>query len=663
VGLLSPWFLAGLAAVGLPLWLHLLRQFKRTPQPFSSLLFFERRIQSSTRHRRLRYLALLAARLAFLILLALAFANPFVTRTAATARRRALTVIAVDRSFSMHTGNRMQQAKDEAHRLVNALPARSLAQIAAVDSHVENLTPPDGDRSALNAAVDVIQPDDQASSYGEFSRALRVMDQTTGMHLEVQFITDLQQTSMPAAFGDLQAGPNTTMHVHAVGKSEANWAVESVTAPARVYDPTRVRVTATISGWQAHGSVPRKVALELEGHVVASKDVIVPDCSRAQVEFSGFEIPYGLHRCRIRIEPHDSLPNDDSFAFSMERSDARRVLFLYAHGRSRDALYYKAALESSTATGLTVEASPFESAGDRELARYAFIVLDNPGNLPSSAEHAISEYVNSGGSALVAVGPETAVTGRVPAAGNRVAMTDSIQGAGAVDTQDSALAGANYFQNVQFSRTAHITGGAGDRVIARLADGSPLLLEHRSGEGRVLVFASTLDNSATDFPIHASFLPFVSQISAYLSGAEESPSSFSVDTAVALRRSRSQTTAADVIGPDGKHELSLHDASQALSYNLAHEGFYEVQRADGKRMLLAANADRRESDLTRIPAETLELWRNTGNTAAERESAPEWEKRTEPFSFWRYVLVLVLIAAVGESILGARYLRKGKQTI
>ena len=78
MGFFRSWFLAGLAAVGLPLWLHLLRQFKRTPQPFSSLMFFERRVQSSVRHRRLRYLMLLALRLALLILLALAFANPFI---------------------------------------------------------------------------------------------------------------------------------------------------------------------------------------------------------------------------------------------------------------------------------------------------------------------------------------------------------------------------------------------------------------------------------------------------------------------------------------------------------------------------------------------------------------------------------------------------------
>ena len=62
MGFLSPWFLAGAAAVGLPVWLHLLRKHKTTPLPFSSLMFFERRIQSSIKHRRLRYLLLFALR-------------------------------------------------------------------------------------------------------------------------------------------------------------------------------------------------------------------------------------------------------------------------------------------------------------------------------------------------------------------------------------------------------------------------------------------------------------------------------------------------------------------------------------------------------------------------------------------------------------------------
>ena len=54
MGFFSPWFLVGLVGIGLPVYVHLLRRHTTPPQPFSSLMFFERGIQSSTRHRRLR---------------------------------------------------------------------------------------------------------------------------------------------------------------------------------------------------------------------------------------------------------------------------------------------------------------------------------------------------------------------------------------------------------------------------------------------------------------------------------------------------------------------------------------------------------------------------------------------------------------------------------
>src|ERR1700732_5351073 len=104
MGFLAPWFLAGMAAVGLPVYLHLLRRHSTTPRPFSSLMFFEPRTQSSIKHRRLRYLLLLAVRMALLVLLALAFANPFITRPAARTPGGELALLVIDDSFSMRAG-------------------------------------------------------------------------------------------------------------------------------------------------------------------------------------------------------------------------------------------------------------------------------------------------------------------------------------------------------------------------------------------------------------------------------------------------------------------------------------------------------------------------------------------------------------------------------
>lgn len=658
MGFLAPWFLAGLVVAGLPLWLHLLRQFKRTPQPFSSLMFFERRIQSSTRHRRLRYLVLLSLRLLLLILTILAFANPYVNRVLASGSKRSLTVLAIDRSFSMRAQGRLVKAKADAVRVANALGEGDRAEVIAFDSHVEALTGMATGRTTLTAAVDTIQPTDLASSFGELARALRVLAETKGTQLKVHLFSDMQQASMPASFRDLSLGPGTTMELHPAGGATAaplaNWAVQSVNTAPRVFDTKSTKLDATLAGWQTE-SVNKKVSLLIDGRPVASKDVTIPANGRVTVQFLGFEIPYGSHRGTVALDPQDVLPDDDRFNFAVERLDPRPVLFLYANGRSREPFYYKAALESSVDTGLRVQPMALEQLGGRDLTAYAFVILNDAGDLAEETARRICSYVQHGGSALVVAGPATVRAGRLPLSSLRITAHGQTQGIGTIDDQSPALAGAGHFQNVQFFGVPAIEFKPDTRVLARLADGTPLLAEERMGEGRVLTFSSTLDNSTNDFPLHASFLPFVAQTARYLSGTEDATGSVVAGTPVALRRTAAETAAADVVGPNGKHLLSLNDASKAFSFDLVQDGFYEIGHAGASRKLLAVNADRRESNLLQVPVETLELWRNTGRVGSASNGA---SAEVQPVSFWRYLLVLALFATLVESIFAGRYLNQ-----
>src|ERR671928_279847 len=138
MGFLTPWFLAGGLALGLPVWLHLLRKHKTTPLPFGSLMFFEKRTQSSIKHRRLRYLLLFAARTLLVLLLVLAFAHPFVRRQVLPGRRSGeVTVLAIDDSLSMRAGNRLEQAKQAAKSVIGGLGAGQRAQVLAFGSRVQ----------------------------------------------------------------------------------------------------------------------------------------------------------------------------------------------------------------------------------------------------------------------------------------------------------------------------------------------------------------------------------------------------------------------------------------------------------------------------------------------------------------------------------------------
>src|SRR5579863_6113019 len=203
MGFLAPWFLAGAAAIGLPVYLHLLRRHRSTPLPFSSLMFFERRTQSSIKHRRLRYLLLLAFRLAVILLLALAFANPFIERSAASMAGEKLDLLVIDDSFSMRAGTRLADAKRDALAFIDARKPGDRVQVMSLGSQVHVLTEPTQDPGVLRSAVDTIQPGDTRGSLGSLSSTLRSMGETVHTPVELHVFSDMQRSAMPASFAEM----------------------------------------------------------------------------------------------------------------------------------------------------------------------------------------------------------------------------------------------------------------------------------------------------------------------------------------------------------------------------------------------------------------------------------------------------------------------------
>ena len=198
---------------------------------------------------------------------------------------------------------------------------------------------------------------------------------------------------------------------------------------------------------------------------------------------------------------------------------------------------------------------------------------------------------------------------------------------------------------------------ANSRVAVRLTDQTPLLLERKIGEGSVLLFASGLDNLTNDFPLHPVFVPFVEQTAWYLSGTERRSGSRVVGSFLELRSSKEQAVSVEVIDPDGHRPLSLKEAASAQTYQLTRAGFYELQLANGRHDVIGVNADRRESDLAVIPDDVLSLWReNPAAGAAQAAAGGQAQEQTKPYGLWWYIMLLVLAAAVAESLLADQYL-------
>lgn len=662
MGLLAPWFLAGAAAAALPVYLHLLRRHRADPRPFSSLMFFERRTQSSIKHRRLRYLLLLALRVMVLLLLALAFADPFLKRPAASTGGDKLLLLAIDNSFSMRAGSRLADARRAAISVLASRRAPDRAEIMVLGSGVHALTRPTEDSSALRAAVESIEPTDSRGSYGELVRAVRLLSGGVRTPIELHLFSDLQKSGMPPGFGELTLPANATLVLHPVAtRAEPNWAVETVDAPGQVWDLKKARVRAVVAGYHTPAA-SRTVSLVVNGKVVAARSVDVPANGRATVEFATLQAPYGLSRCEVKIDSADALPADDAALFGVQRSDPGRVLFVHEPSDSRSPLYFSTALESAAETGFKVESIGVDKVAGIQPSAYGFVVLSDVISLPSPFEKSLMDYVQRGGGVLLAAGTASARAGRLPVYAETVLESRyySRDGAGFLtvgeaDRSHPAVRNTDSWAGVKFYFAVHVND-ANSQVIVRLADQTAVLLEKRVGDGRVILLASGLDNLTNDFPLHPEFVPFVEGIARYLSGIENSTGARVVDSAVELRTGKDHAASVEVIGPDGHQALSLNEAASALTFPFQKVGFYEFRRADGHVDLVGANPDRRESDLDVAPDDVLSLWRAR---PGERERAPDAESAQsppQPHELWPYLMLLALGAAVAESLFASRYL-------
>jgi hypothetical protein len=665
MGFLNPWFLGALAAIGLPVYIHLLRRHIVPPQPFSSLMFFERGIQSSTRHRRLRYLLLFSLRTALLLLLVLAFANPFI-RLAAGGANSKLLLIVVDNSFSMKAGSRFTDAKQGAVQLLASRPRSQRAEVMALGSRLAVLTQPIQDAGALRSAVESIQPGDSRANLGELAHGVRALVETVRTPVELHFFSDMQKTGMPANFADMQLPANVTVVLHTAGSLTPNWTVESIHAPAQladVKDPKKSRVQAVIAGYGTPAA-SRTVSLVVNGNSVATRKVDIAANGRATVEFPSLDVPYGLNHCAVKIDSADGFPADDISVFSVKRADPERVLFVHQANDLRSPLYFGAALAAASQAYFTLQSIDSEKSTDIDPSKYAFVVLSDAVALPSIFENALTRYVRGGGSVLIAAGTSAAHHARIPIFGGTTsdAHSYSRDGSALIGQTDLTHPVMNDAAGWTDLKVYYVAGvdADGARVIVRLTDQTPLLMEKQIGEGHVLLLASGFDNLTNDLPVRPAFVAFVDRTARYLAGSDSISGSRLVDSYVPLRtaaaRAGNPSLGVEIIGPDGRRALSLAEAASAQSFQLAHAGFYQIRFANGHTALIGVNPDARESDLLPIENDLLQMWAKGSATPAPSTAAGYVQEKYTPHSVWWYVMLLVLVAAVAESIVASRYL-------
>jgi aerotolerance regulator-like protein/VWA domain-containing protein len=678
MGFLTPAFLAGLAALAVPVLVHLTHRPRSETVPFPSLMFLQKIPYRSVRRQSLRHWLLFAMRCLAFAILALAFARPFFGRTGQAATTLAgakVRVVLLDRSFSMGYSGRWARALEAARRAVGEAGPQDRVALVLFDRTPESAGEPSLDRAPVLAALDAARPGFGVTRYGPALRlAQEMLDASNLPAREIVLVTDFQKAGWEGA-DDVPLPPSTRLTwVDVSDRTASNLAITGVEME-RDYESGRERVIASA---RLVNKGPRpvegaEVAFDVDGRTVRQQRARLGPNQSATVTFDPFPLPPAVARGTVRVTP-DALAQDDTFHFVLAPGGDLPVLALENGPPRGRSLYLQRALAIGHRPRFRVELKDVAQLQPDDLGPGMLVVLNDAPPPKGVSAKRLREFVEAGGGLLVVLADQSAPAAWPP---ETAALLPGPFGAPVDRSADwgATLAYVDYghpvfdlfrgphsgdFSSARFFRYRKLD--AKDGVLSRFDDGAVALAAKPIGEGRVLVWTSSIDTAWNDLALQPVFLPFLHQLARYSASHTESPASHTVGEALDLSREAAlQKDGATTLAPSGERSR-LPAGSKGLE--LTEPGFYEVRASAGGPALqvAAVNVDRAESDLAAMDPEELAgavTHQGRGASATRAEPALTTDEQESRQALWQYLLMAAFLLLATETVLSNRLSRAG----
>jgi hypothetical protein len=688
---LAPLFLLGLAAIAVPIYVHLIQRERRDIVEFPSLMFIRRIPYQSVERRRIHNWPLLLLRLAALALIVSAFARPFFTVdaivSAAGGSGAREVVILLDRSASMGYGDHWTRAQEEARAIVDGLSGDDRATLVLFDRGAEEAVRATSDAGSLNAAIGAASVTSGATRFGPALRlAQSLLGRSDRSRLEAYLVSDFQRSGWERQEEIALPEGATITPVSVSDLETAGVAVSSVVLQRATFSgQERVTVTAGLTNRGAE-PVQTPVRFEIDGRLIGTREATIEPRASTSVTFDAVTVAEPNLQAVIRAGT-DALPKDNDFYFVLSPSRSLSVVIVQADDAGAGASLYL-----STALGLGQD-PPFQSEvvgasrlTSAHLEGRSLVILNDTTTLPTSTQRLVQAFVERGGGLFLVLGEGSPVSNDSPLVpGTLGSPVDrlGLRGGtfGYLDYSHPILDDfkdprTGNFANMRFLEYRRLNPAPTDKVLARYDDGATALVERAVGNGRVIAFTSTLDGGWNDVPKHGMFLPLVHEVARYLSRYEEPDPwqsvgrmlDISAPVGAIVRQGEAGAglgTSAVVVSPSGE-QVTLGQGGVG-SVELSEQGFYSVRLAgsgDRRPYVVAVNLEPAESDLTALPpAEFLasvtsrEAVAAAGQSLEPAEMTPvEMEKQQ---SIWWFLLVIGLVMLFVESVLSNWQSKRG----
>ena len=659
---LFPVFLAALAAIAIPIIIHLF-YFRRFKKVYFTNVRFLREVKEETSARsRLRNLLVLLMRCLAIALLVLAFAQPFIPQDAEVKTGKKAVGVFIDNSFSMSAASEdlplLELAKRRAREIVGAYPADDRFQILTNDF--------EGRHQRLVSKEDALSLIDEVEvgpAVRDLSQVLarqRQALQSPDAEYSVSYlISDFQRN-----ITDLQEYVDTTMEINLVplqSVQEKNISIDSAwfESPVQMLNQTN-RLMVRVFNHTDEEVDNIRLSIRYEGQEKPVGTLTIPPKAGVTDTVNLSIRNAGWHEAELKITDYP-VQFDDTYLFAFDVAEEILVLSI---DESTPNPYLQAAFEGIDYFRLIDELS--RNLNYSAFSGYQMIVLNDLTTVSSGLAFELKQYLEEGGNLLIFPARNADLASyssflQTIGANELQAFEEEERQVGQINTEEFI------FNDVFENRSANLKlpvsqgnfrltrlGSRAEEPLLTYRDGTSYLGKYRLGQGHAYLCAAPLAAAYNNLVNSAEvFIPMLYKMA--LSSGRERRISYTIGVDEVIEANHAVLGSELVYrlkGPEGefipeqraigsKVTLGVHD-------QVREAGFYQLMlEGEEVKQEFAFNYDRQESDLDYYSEQ--ELQQITGGRMSVIEASARADfgaligERSKGIVLWRWCLVLALV--------------------
>ena len=674
---LYPGFLFALLTLAIPVVVHLFnfRRYKKVI--FSNVQFLKEVQEQQASRRNLKERLILAARILALLFLVLAFARPYIPgKDEVNIGKQQSVSVFIDNSYSMQTLNRegtlLDEAKQKAKQIATAYSINDRFQLLTQDfegKHQRLLN-----RDEFSDAVDAVKISAQSRDINQITaRQQSLLRMQAGEAKHSYIISDFQKNiagklvkdTVPVNLVQLKANPLANVAVDSV------WLLNATHRPGESEKLVfRLRNYAD----KAAEKIPLKLMINGVQKAIGSFTVNARSSQTDTLTFSGLQA--GWQRGEISLQDNP-ITFDNNFYFTFNVNKQLPILLIDGSVPNK----YLSAVFAADAFFATkrVQDGNVDYAG---LSTYPLVILSDIKSVSAGLAQQLKTFVTKGGTLMVFPSAEAdlssyrALLQPMGAAYPDKLVTEATK-VSAINLQSPVF--KNTFEALPQNPDLPLVKKYYDlsqparqsSYLMRLQTGRPAWEGYNSGRGKVYLSAVPLDESFSNLPVHALFVPVMFRV-ALLSGHDQPlfytlGNNEGVET-IPLQSSDKQllklVKGTQTIIPDVKQQEG--STILYLPGQLNETGIYDLKKQDSTAAVLAFNDNRSESDLSYLTAEELEkMFGSKGSLLDGNRLNTDIINSTSnsALQLWKLCIILALASLAAETLLIRYFKTKVSQPV